>query len=339
MFFSVLIPVYNTSQYLDECINSVLNQTEKDYEIVLVDDGSTDKSGDICDSYAKKYSFIRVIHKQNEGLMMTRRRGFKEAKGEYFICLDSDDYLCDNKALYKIRKLIEEKNCDLVLYNYYMEKEPGMAGKDVVLFDEPDGYVFKDKAELYSKLLVGAFLNPMCIKAVKKNVVDVNVDYSSYKDSLPKSQGEDLLQSFPILNNAQKIGYINQSFYFYRFNGGSISNNMKPEFYYAYRTIYYRAKKYIKLWNIDKKIQEEHKKKYLNTVLTIIISSYNVFESVNEWKRFVLEISGDEFFSEISKTAFKSRVSKYYRICNFFVSHKKPGLLEKVINKVSRQRG
>ena len=94
MLFSVLIPVYNTSKYLDECINSVLSQTEKNFEIVLLNDGSTDNSGDICDSYAEKYpDFIRVIHKENEGLMMTRRRGFKEAKGDYFICLDSDDYL------------------------------------------------------------------------------------------------------------------------------------------------------------------------------------------------------------------------------------------------------
>ena len=124
MLFSVLIPVYNTSKYLDECINSVLSQTEKDFEIVLLNDGSTDNSGDICDSYAEKYpDFIRVIHKENEGLMMTRRRGFKEAKGDYFICLDSDDYLRDNNALLKIKKMIVEKGCDLVVYNYLAEKQ------------------------------------------------------------------------------------------------------------------------------------------------------------------------------------------------------------------------
>ena len=93
MLFSVCIPVYNTSKYLDECLASVLCQTEKDYEIVLVDDGSTDGSGALCDRYAARYPHIRVIHKENEGLMMTRRRGFQEALGDYFICLDSDDAL------------------------------------------------------------------------------------------------------------------------------------------------------------------------------------------------------------------------------------------------------
>ena len=68
MLFSVCIPVYNTSKYLDECLRSVLNQTEKDYEIVLVDDGSTDDSPQICDKYAEKYANIRVIHKEMKGL-------------------------------------------------------------------------------------------------------------------------------------------------------------------------------------------------------------------------------------------------------------------------------
>ena len=92
MFFSILIPVYNTSEYLPECMDSVLSQSFRDFEVVLLDDGSTDNSGQLCDEYAQKDDRVRVIHKQNEGLMMTRRRGFKEAKGDYFICVDVSLY-------------------------------------------------------------------------------------------------------------------------------------------------------------------------------------------------------------------------------------------------------
>lgn len=78
LLFSFIVPVYNTSKYLNECIESLLCQKGADYEIVLIDDGSTDGSGEICDSYAKKYpDTVRAIHKENEGLLLTRRRGFK----------------------------------------------------------------------------------------------------------------------------------------------------------------------------------------------------------------------------------------------------------------------
>ena len=96
---SVIIPVYKVEQYLDECVASVVNQTYRNLEIILVDDGSPDDSGAICDEYAARDSRIRVIHKENEGLMMTRRRGFAEARGLYFICLDSDDHWISDRVL------------------------------------------------------------------------------------------------------------------------------------------------------------------------------------------------------------------------------------------------
>ena len=89
---SVIIPVYNVEQYLNRCIDSVLNQTYKDFEIILVDDGSTDKSGEICDVYAEKDSRITVIHKENGGLSDARNFGIDAARGDFLTFLDSDDY-------------------------------------------------------------------------------------------------------------------------------------------------------------------------------------------------------------------------------------------------------
>ena len=88
---SVVIPVYNGEKYLRECVDSILAQSFKDYEIVMVDDGSKDSSGTICDEYATKYDFIHVYHKANDGINQTRRYGVKVAQGEWIAFSDQDD--------------------------------------------------------------------------------------------------------------------------------------------------------------------------------------------------------------------------------------------------------
>ena len=88
---SVVVPVYNVESYLGRCVDSILEQTYQDFEIILVNDGSTDSSGKLCDSYAEKYSIIKAIHKENKGPSDTRNVGIKSARGEYIYFLDSDD--------------------------------------------------------------------------------------------------------------------------------------------------------------------------------------------------------------------------------------------------------
>lgn len=336
MLFSVLIPVYNTSKYLDECIQSVLAQSEDDYEIVLVDDGSTDNSGEICDSYAEKYSSIRVIHKQNEGLLMTRRRGFQEAKGDYFVCLDSDDYLCDD-ALAKIKKMIVEKNCDLVVYNYLMEKETREQDKRICLFEKPDGYVFNDseKSVLYEKLIMGQFFNPIVAKAPKRTIVDIDTDYSVWSSQLYKSQGEDLFQSMPILNNAKRIGYISDILYYYRWNGGSISRNLDLKFYYAYKTIYQREDEFIDKWNLTQEIINKNKLQRANMITSLIIYSYNHTNDKEVWLAFMDDLASDSFFTSLYEIENKKDILMYYRLVGFFIRHKMKIMLQLCIKTVS----
>ncbi|MDD6232082.1 MAG: glycosyltransferase family 2 protein, partial [Frisingicoccus sp.] len=134
-------------------MESILRQTFTSYEIVLLVDGSPDLCDMICDEYALKYSCIRVVHKQNEGLMMTRRRGFQLAEGEYFICLDSDDYLHDCRALEKIHDIIVNEKCDLVLYDYIHGGSGEQKDRRISLFDYPSGYVFLEKELVYERLL------------------------------------------------------------------------------------------------------------------------------------------------------------------------------------------
>ena len=115
MRFSVIVPIYNVEKYLAECIDSVLAQTFTDFELILVDDGSPDSCGKICDEYAAKDSRITVIHKENGGLVSARKAGIKTAAGEYVVNLDSDDKITP-EMLGRANEITEKHNPDLISF-------------------------------------------------------------------------------------------------------------------------------------------------------------------------------------------------------------------------------
>ena len=123
-FFSVILPSYNVEKYLDRCVKSFLTQSFTDYEIIIVDDGSTDHTGEIADSYAAKYDFIKCIHKENGGLSSARNVGIAEAKGQFIHMCDADDWVAPTfleviatKAIGDIRS--SSRVPDIVKFNYY----------------------------------------------------------------------------------------------------------------------------------------------------------------------------------------------------------------------------
>lgn len=111
--FSIIIPVYNVEQYLSRCIESVLSQSYNNFEIILVNDGSTDTSGSICDQYNEKDSRITVIHKNNEGVSIARNTGLNACLGSYITFLDSDDYICED-TLMAVFQLVANKDVDII---------------------------------------------------------------------------------------------------------------------------------------------------------------------------------------------------------------------------------
>ena len=113
---SVVIPVYNVEKYLSKCVDSVLSQSFTDYEILLIDDGSTDNSGKLCDNYAEKYSCISVIHQENKGLGGARNTGIDHACGDYILFLDSDDTI-DSQLLQICYEKAQKYSCDMVLFD------------------------------------------------------------------------------------------------------------------------------------------------------------------------------------------------------------------------------
>ena len=322
LFFSVLIPVYNTEKYLRQCVDSVLGQTEKDYEIILLDDGSTDGSDAICDEYAERYSNIRVIHKENEGLMMTRRRGFKEAKGDYFINLDSDDYLIDDHAFSQIKKKIESDNCDLVYYNYktsYPEKD---TFDDVTVLKYPDGYVFEGTKlnDLKRELCLGHRLQSMWIKAISRKIVDIETDYSIWKPAI--CRGEDIFQTFALIDAAQRVGYINKAFYCYRVNDANVSNNPKIKFYDAYRAIYTRFDEYMNKWDFDGAEIDMVHRSHIHHLSRLIITTRCFYkgEKYRTWNKYISGLKNDKFTKYMYKEAKRLNCKRNDRIIMYLAS-------------------
>lgn len=115
---SIIVPIYNAGKTIDRCINSILNQKYKDFELILLNDGSTDDSGILCDAYAEKDMRIQVLHKENSGVSDTRNRGIAMARGEYLQFLDSDDWITPDATSLFVRAATENE-CDMVIADFY----------------------------------------------------------------------------------------------------------------------------------------------------------------------------------------------------------------------------
>lgn len=140
---SVIVPIYNVEVYLPRCIDSILNQIFTDFELILVDDGSPDKCGDICDKYAQEDSRIVVIHKKNGGLGSARNAGLDIARGTYIAFVDSDDYISEDCYEANMKILLRDKTIDILEFPIYIEE-----GQSIKLFPIP-GY--RSDKHLYEK--------------------------------------------------------------------------------------------------------------------------------------------------------------------------------------------
>lgn len=292
MRFSVLIPVYNVEQYLEECIESVLNQEVDDYEIILIDDGSDDRSGQICDEYKEKYPMLfKVVHKENEGLLMARRDALKLSKGDYILFLDSDDYY-EPGALKSISDTIDIENPDVVMFNLSYVKAGEYIGKLTDLNEFGEKYIFVDKTIIYNSLLDRRYnFNSLAMKCCRRECIGVETDYSEYKGL---NYGEDLLQSIEIFTKAQKVVYISNDIYCYRIDSGMM-RKVNLKLYTDNKKVNKAFYKYIDQWNIEKK-EEKLARHFLNYVCDITRNIDALGNLSKETKEYLRIISRDEDF-------------------------------------------
>ncbi|MDO4748659.1 MAG: glycosyltransferase family 2 protein [Eubacteriales bacterium] len=254
MLFSFIVPVYNTSKYLGQCMESILSQKGADFEIVLIDDGSTDNSGEMCDSYAKQYpDKVRVIHKDNEGLLLTRRRGFKEAKGDWFICVDSDDYV-NSDLLESVVLMINKYSPDMVMYNFQYFFEDGTFAPSRLKIANETLYIGEDKQKIYAHRLLTDDVNSLCCKALKREIVDIDTDYA---DCEIRNMCEDAVQVLPVFTNAQRIVYLSEPLYCYRKSQGAITSSRTYSSWMATKITFSITEKYLDIWGVSDELRQK----------------------------------------------------------------------------------
>lgn len=209
-FFSIIIPVYNVEAYLDKCIKSILCQTFKDFEIILIDDGSTDASGEICDRY-DNHKNIKVFHQKNHGSSSARNKGLEIAKGKFVIFIDSDDYWINSNGLQLISERIHQYNNDVVLFR---EKEVYIYNKNKEYVHKPfdlDMFVGRSKLSILTYLYSSqTFPGATWIFAVKRSLIIEN------NMRFPEGvSAEDIGWINNILINCSSLGAINEVIYAY----------------------------------------------------------------------------------------------------------------------------
>ena len=207
---SVIVPVYNVEPYLKQCIESIIHQTYTYLEIILVDDGSTDNSGTICDTYASQDSRIKVIHQHNGGLSAARNRGIDEATGDYIAFVDSDDFL--DLTMYSVLvDALEQHQLDIIECNAFRYKSEN----NIKSYKNDGELVIYNHDEALKLSLCDGF-TAAWNKLYKRSVIDT-VRFPIGR------KFEDSATSYLIMHNAQKIGHIDTCLYYYRLNPNSIT--------------------------------------------------------------------------------------------------------------------
>jgi glycosyltransferase involved in cell wall biosynthesis len=216
--FSVVIPIYNIEKYLRQCLDSIVTQTYRNLEIILVDDGSKDNCPAICDSYASTDSRIKVIHKKNGGLVSARKAGAKEATAEYIACVDGDDWI-EKDYFEKFADVIEEYSPDVVCCGTILQKGDGSTQRQEV--KERYGYYEKDDLTniIYPHLM--GFSGNIWGKVFKR---DVYMEVQLGLDERIKI-AEDACVVIPCVHKAESLFILEECLYNYRHNPASMTKN------------------------------------------------------------------------------------------------------------------
>lgn len=264
---SIIIPVYNVEKYLKRCLESVIHQTYINLEILLIDDGSTDRSLEICREYEKIDSRIKVYHKNNEGLGLTRNYGLKHANGEFITFIDSDDYIVTD-AIEMLYLKEKETDADIVIANYYYKNTV----QEVHLSEG-----FYRESEIKDILMVHAMGNSPRVldglsytawgKLYKKNILCNNrIEFPSER----KMIWEDLVFNTEVFSVCKRIYVSHYPIYYYCYNEGSLTHTYKPNKLHMVMDLYKYMVKKIEVLNLPEEAEMRLNNNFIGHIRTCI---------------------------------------------------------------------
>ena len=298
---SVVVPIYNAGKKLEKCIKSILNQTFTNFELILVNDGSTDNSINICKKYELKDNRVRVIDKKNEGSIATRNRGVMEASGDYIMFVDADDYIATT-AIEKLYIDAKDKNLDIIVCNTYK-----VLGDRAIIKQINNSHYFKNdkiyegndiKDKLAEAYLHGhPFPASIHSKLYKRELL---LSSGKYLDRI-KFLGDDMYYNLEMFLKAKKVKVIREPLYYYR-TGGFTSRYM-PHHFYDIGNGYEIHKEVIEEYYKDTKV-ERYKGISIMLLNSLRTSLYNVINSnlkEKEIKELIQEYVDNSSIIEASK--------------------------------------
>lgn len=338
---SIIVPVYRVERYLRKCLDSLISQTYKNIEIILVDDGSPDNCPQICDEYAQSDSRIKVIHQANQGPSAARNTGISNISGDYVIFVDSDDWI-SQETCERAVATIKEQNVDIVFWSYVRERGDRSLSRYIynqdVLFDE---VAFK---ELFLRLLGKTnspesldALSSVCNKMYKAKLITEKIKFVDTKHI----GNEDLLYNAQVFLLAKSAYYLHETFYHYRRdNLSSFTKGYKKDHLIKRKALFYALKN---------TLTKEHSQEYYDAIekriaLDILGQSLNIINSggtMREKNRLMRSVLYDEVYKHaLRKLSIKGlpiHWKVYYGMAKlgsaFFVN-----LLTEAINKLRRIR-
>lgn len=219
---SIIVPVYNVEKYLDECIQSIVSQSYTDWECILIDDGSTDTSGIICDKWSKQDKRIRVIHQPNQGVSAARNIGINNAKGQYINFIDSDDWI-ETEYLQDLMNATTTNSTDLVVSGLIQDYTNG----NFSIYQPQHNNTFK-----LNEMNISNFINlnrDFLLYGPTANLYQADIIHKyNIKFDAKATYGEDLLFNYNYLEHVKTISCINQAHYHYRIIGnGTLSSTIR----------------------------------------------------------------------------------------------------------------
>lgn len=217
--FSIVIPVYKTKEYLDYCVESVIAQTFSDFEIILLDDGSPDCCGAMCDAWAARDNRIKVVHQENGGLSAARNTGIRCARGNYVMFLDSDDWWADSCVLEKIAEHLERTGADVLSFNYRKSYNGNL---EPLYF--PETLASSDEAEDLAQMMrFDRWVTGACNKAVRRTLLTENELY--FRTGITS---EDIDWTLRLALCGENFAFANVCVFIYRQIASSISHSVSP---------------------------------------------------------------------------------------------------------------
>ena len=294
---SIIVPVYNVEKYLTTCLDSILAQTYIDWEAILVDDGSTDKSGTICDEYAKKDNRFIVVHKPNEGVAKARITAFEHSKGELITFIDADDYV-SNVYLEKLSKPILEDDADMVSCNFYdvsLVNNQITSSKRVMVgtFCGNELSDFIANHYFYDKSCRGfGMTNFLCTKMVKRAYV-----HEGLTKGIGMWFGEDQVSMFSMLYRINSLCLLSDRLYYYVHYKTQATQRYNPSLWDSL----------IRMFETYQKLDTKH---ITQKGLRIRTWLY-VFRTIHN-KMFPSGISRDEFVSQLAYVRRQAYMQEFY---------------------------